>query len=91
MPTASELEERLHQAFPGAAVQVRDLTGTGDHFEARVVSETFRDKAMLEQHQLVYGALEAWLSTVSVHGLALVTEPPPATLSTGTEGRRLIQ
>ena len=76
MPTVSELEQHLCQAFPGAEVRVRDLTGTGDHFEVKVVSEAFAGKPMLEQHQLVYGALDTWLEQVPIHGLALVTEAP---------------
>ena len=48
-----EIEKRIASALPGAEVEVRDLTGTGDHFEARVVAAAFEGLGMLDQHQAV--------------------------------------
>ena len=47
----------LTTAFPDAEVHVEDMTGTKDHFDARIVSEAFVGKSRIEQHQLVYAAL----------------------------------
>ena len=46
-----DIAKRITLALPGAVVEVRDLTGTGDHFEARVVAAAFEGMAMLDQHQ----------------------------------------
>lgn len=57
-------------------VEVRDTTGTGDHFEARVVSAAFVGLPMVAQHQKVYAPLQPWLSTGELHALALKTYTP---------------
>jgi acid stress-induced BolA-like protein IbaG/YrbA len=71
-----ELAKRISAALPGAEVEVRDLTGTGDHFEARVVAAAFEGLAMLDQHQAVYGPLRDVLDSGALHALALKTYTP---------------
>jgi stress-induced morphogen len=71
-----ELEKRIRDALPDADVEIKDLTGTGDHFEARVISPQFAGKTMIEQHQLVYAPLQALLKTGELHALALKTFSP---------------
>ena len=39
------IRERILGTLPGSEVEVRDTTGTGDHFEARVVSPARSDPA----------------------------------------------
>ncbi len=70
------IRKRIVDALPGSEVEVRDLTGTGDHFEARIVSAAFAGKPMVEQHQLVYRPLQSWLKTGELHALALKTFTP---------------
>jgi acid stress-induced BolA-like protein IbaG/YrbA len=70
------LKTRIEQALPGAQVEIRDTTGTGDHFEARVVSPTFAGLSMVQQHQQVYGPLKDVLQTGELHALALKTYTP---------------
>jgi acid stress-induced BolA-like protein IbaG/YrbA len=67
---------RILEALPGSEVEVRDTTGTGDHFEARVVSPAFTGKPMVQQHKLVYAPLQQWLDTGELHALALKTYSP---------------
>jgi stress-induced morphogen len=67
----------LEQAFPDGEIQVEDMTGTRDHYDARIVSEAFVGKTRIEQHQLVYAALgEAMRGPI--HALALKTYTPEA-------------
>jgi acid stress-induced BolA-like protein IbaG/YrbA len=73
MPSAAEIKRRIEEALPGAEVEIRDLTGTSDHFEARVVSEQFEGKSLVEQHQSVYAPLKDVLATGELHALALKT------------------
>jgi stress-induced morphogen len=76
MPIAqSELEQRLHEAFPGAQISVQDLAGDGDHYRARIVSEAFKGLSRVRQHQLVYEALKGSVGG-ELHALALETAPP---------------
>lgn len=73
--------ERVHAllvaAFADADVELVDLTGTQDHYQARIVSSAFEGKSMLEQHQLVYGALGAAIHG-PIHAFALKTYTPAA-------------
>jgi len=73
--TPSELEGELLRAFPGADIEVKDLTGTQDHYQARIVSCAFEGKTRVEQHRLVYAALGAAMHG-PVHALALATYTP---------------
>jgi acid stress-induced BolA-like protein IbaG/YrbA len=70
------IETKIKTALPDADVQVNDTTGTGDHFEARVVSAAFTGKSMVQQHQLVYAPLKDVLATGELHALALKTYSP---------------
>ncbi|MBL8922337.1 MAG: BolA family transcriptional regulator [Myxococcaceae bacterium] len=70
------LKARLEEALPGATIEIRDTTGTGDHFEARVVSPSFAGLSMVQQHQAVYAPLKDLLATGELHALALKTYTP---------------
>lgn len=72
---ASEIERRIKAALPDARVEIRDLAGDGDHYAATVISEAFRGKSRVQQHQLVNAAFGADLGTV-LHSLALQTRAP---------------
>jgi acid stress-induced BolA-like protein IbaG/YrbA len=76
MLDAEWIKSRIEKALPGAEVEVRDTTGTGDHFEARVVAPAFTGKSMVQQHQLVYAPLKDVLATGELHALALKTYSP---------------
>ncbi|HZH02741.1 MAG TPA: BolA/IbaG family iron-sulfur metabolism protein [Myxococcaceae bacterium] len=71
-----DVKKRIETALPGSEVQVRDLTGTGDHFEATVVSPDFSGKGMVEQHQMVYAPLREVIASGALHALALKTYSP---------------
>jgi stress-induced morphogen len=72
-----EVRARILAALPGASVEVTDLTGTSDHFEAVVVAPQFEGRSRIEQHKLVYGALGAAVGR-EIHALALRTHTPEA-------------
>ena len=71
----SELSRLLQEAFPGAVVQITDLTGTRDHYSVSIVAEAFRGRSRLQQHKLVYSALGA-LMRGPIHALSLDTSAP---------------
>ena len=70
------IRDRILAALPGSEVEVKDTTGTGDHFEAKVVSPAFAGKSMVDQHQAVYAPLKDVLQTGELHALALKTYSP---------------
>jgi len=72
MPSPDFIKSRLLAAFPQATVEVTDLTGTQDHFQAVVVTGEFGGKTRVEQHQMVYSALGE-LMNGPIHALALTT------------------
>jgi stress-induced morphogen len=71
----SEVERLILETFPDAQIELVDLTGTKDHYQARIVSRGFEGRTPIEQHQLVYRALgEAMRGPI--HALALKTYTP---------------
>ena len=70
-----EVRARLLAAFPAAEIEVVDLTGTQDHYQARIISSAFEGRSLIEQHQLVYRALGAAMDG-PIHALALDTRAP---------------
>ncbi|AFZ57911.1 BolA family transcriptional regulator [Anabaena cylindrica FACHB-243] len=78
MITPQQVEAMIKAGLPDAQVEVQDLTGGGDHYQVTVVSSQFAGKGLVQQHQLVYGALQQAMSTEAIHALALKTSTPQA-------------
>ena len=74
---AREIEALIKQALPDAQVTIQDLAGDGDHYAAQVVSSEFAGKTRVQQHQMVYAALQGRMGGV-LHALALNTSAPDA-------------
>ncbi|MBL6078602.1 MULTISPECIES: BolA family protein [Belnapia] len=71
----AEIEALIKAALPDAVVTIEDLAGDGDHYAATVVSEAFRGRSRVQQHQLVYAALRGRMGG-ELHALALQTSAP---------------
>lgn len=76
--TAHEIETLIKEAFPDAAVTIQDLAGDGDHYSAQITSAAFKGKNRVQQHQLVYKALQGRMGN-ELHALALQTAVPDNT------------
>jgi stress-induced morphogen len=72
---AEDIADMIRSAIPDADVEITDLAGDGDHYAARVVSESFRGLSRVKQHQAVYGALGGRMGGV-LHALQLTTAVP---------------
>ncbi len=72
---AADIERLIKDALPDAQVSIQDLAGDGDHYAATIVSEAFRGKSRVQQHQIVYAALQGNMGGV-LHALALKTSAP---------------
>lgn len=77
MVTPDEVRRLLLAEFPGADIEIVDLTGTQDHYQARIVSAAFEQKTPIEQHRMVYAALGSMIHG-PIHALALKTYTPTA-------------
>jgi stress-induced morphogen len=78
------LTNLIRAEIPDAQVEIVDRTGTMDHFNLTVRSQAFSGKTLIEQHQLVYGALKGALKDGRVHAVELktvVSENPSCPMS----------
>ena len=72
---AGDIERLIKEAMPDALVKIEDLRGDGDHYAAMVVSKEFAGKSRVQQHQMVYKALQGNMGD-ALHALALQTGVP---------------
>jgi stress-induced morphogen len=72
----AEIETLIKASIPDAQVTIEDLRGDGDHYAAYVISTAFKGKSRVQQHQMVYQALQGRMGT-ELHALALQTSAPP--------------
>ncbi|MCB0407335.1 MAG: BolA/IbaG family iron-sulfur metabolism protein [Bdellovibrionales bacterium] len=71
--TPQFIENRLKEAFPGADVLVSDMTGTGNHFEVRIIAPQFEALNRIKQHQAVMSIFDPELKSGELHALSLKT------------------
>ncbi len=70
-----EIERLIKEALPDAEVTIRDLRGDGEHYAALIVSASFEGKTRVQQHRIVYTALQGRMEG-ELHALALQTAVP---------------
>lgn len=76
MPLESSiLKKMIIDAFPDASVNIVDLAGDNDHWSAEIISEDFRGKSRIQQHKMVYSALQGKMGG-ELHALQLKTSAP---------------
>ena len=73
--SALEIEELILKTFPDAKITIDDLRGDGDHYAAQIISEKFKGKTRVQQHQMVYNAMDGKMGK-ELHALALNTSAP---------------
>jgi stress-induced morphogen len=72
---AEEIEALIRAGIPDARVEITDLAGDGDHYAARVVSESFRGQPRIARQRRVYEALGGRMGG-ALHALQLTTATP---------------
>ena len=72
---AVEIERLIKEGIPDADVTIEDLRGDGDHYAAYIISAEFEGKNRIQQHQIVYKALQGRMGS-ELHALALQTSAP---------------
>lgn len=74
MADLAELKAMIEAALPGAAVEVSDETGAGDHLRATVSAAQFADLSRIDQHRLVKAAVKSRFDDGTIHALSVTTE-----------------
>ena len=72
---ADDISARIRAALPDARVELIDLTGTEDHWQATVISSAFAGKSLIERHRMVMAALAAEMKG-PIHALTLQVKAP---------------
>ena len=67
-----EIKSLILKSIPDAEIEIKDLAGDDNHYAATVKSKIFEGKTKVQQHKLVYDALEGRMGGV-LHALSLTT------------------
>lgn len=80
---ANDIEKILQDTLSPSKITVEDDSGRhkrhkeakshgGGHFAVRIVSDAFKDKNLIERHQMVYQALE--MPRAEIHALSITAK-----------------
>ncbi len=72
---AQTIADLIVAGIPGADVRIEDLRGDGEHYAAHIVSASFAGLSRVQQHQMVYKALQGKVGG-ELHALAIHTSVP---------------
>ena len=74
--SAQKIRELIKRKFPQADIEIVDTAGDSNHYSATITANEFRGKSRVEQHKMVYKALEGAMdgSNGILHALALHTK-----------------
>ncbi|SVE59579.1 uncharacterized protein METZ01_LOCUS512433 [marine metagenome] len=67
-----EIKSLIKKSIPDAEISIQDLAGDENHYSATIKSKIFNGKNKIEQHKLVYKALDGKMGN-ELHALALNT------------------
>jgi stress-induced morphogen len=69
------IEEKLREHIKIDSLSIRDIGGS-DHWDLSIGSRDFFGLTRIQQHQLVYKALDEFIKDDSIHALKLKTFTP---------------
>ena len=67
-----EIKSLIKKAMPDAEISIQDLAGDDNHYSATIKSKIFSGKSKIEQHKIVYKALNGKVGN-ELHALSLIT------------------
>jgi acid stress-induced BolA-like protein IbaG/YrbA len=76
MISPAQVEAMIQAELPDAQVKV--MTNDGEHYEVIVISPVFEGKRLVQQHQLVYKAIQQEMLSGAIHAMAVKTFTPEA-------------
>ena len=66
------IKEKIKKHIPDSKVEVKDKTGTGDHFSVLVISNKFEGINLVNRHKMIYESLSQYI-TKEIHALQIKT------------------
>lgn len=72
---AQTIIDLIKTGIPGSDVRLEDLRGDGDHYAAHITAAAFKGLSRVQQHQMVYKALQGKMGG-ELHALAIQTAVP---------------
>ena len=74
--SAEKIKELIRKKFPQADIEIIDTAGDSNHYSATITAHEFRGKSRVEQHKLVYKALDGAMDGNDgiLHAFALQTK-----------------
>jgi len=67
-----EMEKRLRQNFPSADFEITD-SEDGMHLQIKISSSIFKNKPLIQQHKMVYAALDDLIKSGELHSINIKT------------------
>tara|TARA_Y100001970_G_scaffold35562_1_gene43965 strand:+ start:27 stop:272 length:246 start_codon:yes stop_codon:yes gene_type:complete len=67
-----KIKEQLESNLKKAKIFIQDMTGNNNHFNVIIISNSFKDLTLIEQHRKVYTILDDMI-TKEIHALQLKT------------------
>ena len=68
----NSIKEKIKKHIPDSKVEVKDKTGTGDHFSVVVISNKFEGINLVNRHKMIYESLSQYV-TKEIHALQIRT------------------
>ena len=68
----NSIKEKIKDFIPESKVEVKDTTGTGDHFSVIVISDKFKNINLVNRHKMIYQSLSQYV-TKEIHALQIKT------------------
>ena len=68
-----EIKKLIKDGIPDASIEIKDLMGDNNHYEATIKSSKFNNLSKIEQHKLVYKSLKGKMGN-ELHALSLITQ-----------------
>tara|TARA_B110000495_G_scaffold35361_1_gene28165 strand:- start:336 stop:566 length:231 start_codon:yes stop_codon:yes gene_type:complete len=68
-----EIKELIIASIPDASIEIKDLMGDSNHYQALIKSKMFSGLSKIDQHKLVYKSLKGKMGN-ELHALSITTE-----------------
>ena len=68
-----EIKKLIKSSIPDALIEIKDLMGDNNHYEATIQSKQFNGLSKIDQHKLVYKSLKGKMGN-ELHALSISTE-----------------
>ena len=69
----NEIKKLITESIPDASIEIKDLMGDSNHYEATVISKIFNGISKIDQHKLVYKSLKGKMGN-ELHALSITTK-----------------